>query len=276
MKLDLISVFIIFLIIFVIYFTYNNLAENNQNNQINENNENVFQSIKEINQENKNISEIEQTKNVPKLKTALKKNKKKHKKRVKFDLSHEKNNKNDKIKSQKIKNKNKENPDSLDDDDLVFFDIGTNNKYYGKVIFRLFSNVVPKTCDNFRELSQTRKYYNAPFHRIIKDFMIQGGDFTKQNGTGGISIYGTKFPDENFKIKHSRPYLLSMANSGPNSNGSQFFITTNPAPHLDGKHVVFGEVINGFDVIDILNDVDTDANDRPMEDIKILNCGIYS
>ena len=103
--------------------------------------------------------------------------------------------------------------------------------------------------------------------------MIQGGDFTNHNGTGGRSIYGEKFEDENFQIKHDKPYLLSMANSGPNTNGSQFFITTSETPHLDGKHVVFGEVIEGFDLVDKLNNTRTDMSDHPTDKIVISDCG---
>lgn len=156
---------------------------------------------------------------------------------------------------------------------LVFFDIGINNKKIGKIVIELFDSIVPYTCKNFKELCISKKYKGSPFHRIIKDFMIQGGDFTKGNGTGGMSIYGEKFEDENFNIPHDRPYLLSMANSGPNTNGSQFFITTSETPHLDGKHVVFGEIIKGFELIDKLNMIETDENDRPICNVIIMNCG---
>jgi len=158
--------------------------------------------------------------------------------------------------------------------DLVFMDIGINDKFIGKIVIELFSDVVPKTCNNFRKLCQ-KSYIGSPFHRIIKDFMIQGGDFTNGNGTGGMSIYGKKFPDENFDILHDQPYLLSMANSGKNTNGSQFFITTDEASHLDGKHVVFGQIIDGFETIDKLNNIDTDQNDRPTYNVTILNSGSF-
>jgi peptidyl-prolyl isomerase D len=155
--------------------------------------------------------------------------------------------------------------------------VSINGENFGKIIIELFSDVVPKTCDNFRTLCKNKNkmsYLNSPFHRIIKDFMIQGGDYTQGNGTGGVSIYGNKFEDENFELSHDKPYLLSMANAGPNTNGSQFFITTNECPHLDGKHVVFGEVIDGFEYIDKLNNIQTENNDKPIHDVRISNCGI--
>lgn len=157
--------------------------------------------------------------------------------------------------------------------DLVFMSIGINGKFIGKIIIELFSDIVPKTCKNFRTLCK-KSYIGSQFHRIIKNFMIQGGDFTNGNGTGGMSIFGEKFPDENFEIQHDGPYLLSMANSGKNTNGSQFFITTDEAPHLDGKHVVFGRIIDGFETIDMLNNIETDQNDRPTHNVIILDSGI--
>ena len=158
--------------------------------------------------------------------------------------------------------------------DIVYLSISINNHDEGKIIIKLFDKVTPKTCNNFRTLCDKKTYANSPFHRIIKDFMIQGGDYTNHDGTGGRSIYGNKFEDENFDLKHDRPYLLSMANSGPDSNGSQFFITTSKTPHLDGKHVVFGEVIEGIDLIDRLNNVNTDREDQPNDKIMISDCGI--
>ncbi|KAJ7382873.1 hypothetical protein OS493_032242, partial [Desmophyllum pertusum] len=154
----------------------------------------------------------------------------------------------------------------------------------GRVIFELFADICPKTCDNFRALCTGEKglskasgkalhYKGSPFHRVIKDFMIQGGDFTKGNGTGGESIYGGTFNDECFQLKHEKPLLLSMANRGPNTNGSQFFITTQPTPHLDGIHVIFGHVLQGQEVISEIENQRVDDKSRPQVDVKIGNCG---
>ena len=147
----------------------------------------------------------------------------------------------------------------------VFFDIEIDGEAAGRVVFGLFGDTVPKTAENFRALCTGEKgkgksgkplhFKDSHFHRIIPKFMAQGGDFTMGDGRGGESIYGEKFKDENFQLKHTKPYLLSMANSGPNTNGSQFFITFAATPWLDGRHVVFGEVVEGQSLIDTLEKI---------------------
>ena len=156
--------------------------------------------------------------------------------------------------------------DTLDTvSEKVYFDITIDGEAAGRIVFGLFGNTVPKTVKNFATLcdgsagvgnaGKPLHFQGSNFHRIIPGFMAQGGDFTNGNGTGGESIYGMKFPDENFTLKHTQPYLLSMANAGPNTNGSQFFITFKETPWLDGRHTVFGEVLEGQDVVNALEKI---------------------
>jgi peptidylprolyl isomerase len=170
----------------------------------------------------------------------------------------------------------------------VFFDIQIGKdgeQKEGRIVMELYANVVPKTAENFRCLCTGEKgtgasgkplhFKDSYFHRIISGFMAQGGDFTRGNGTGGESIYGEKFQDENFKIKHTSRGQLSMANAGPNTNGSQFFITFGATPHLDGKHTVFGKVVEGMDILDAMENVKTGAQDKPEDSnaVYIKDCG---
>lgn len=165
-----------------------------------------------------------------------------------------------------------------------FFDVSIAEDIIGRVIFELYNDVCPKTCENFKALCTGEKgngkvtgkplhYKNVLFHRVVKTFIIQSGDFSLGNGRGGESIYGGTFEDESFDIKHTEPFMLSMANRGKNTNGSQFFITLAPAPHLDGVHVVFGHVISGQEVILKIANQAVDKDSKPFVDIRIANCG---
>lgn len=165
----------------------------------------------------------------------------------------------------------------------TFFDIKIDGKDAGRIIFTLLSDYVPKTAENFRALCTGEKgigkcglplhYKGSKFHRIIPNFMIQGGDFTNFNGTGGESIYGMKFDDELLEIDHGQEGILSMANAGPNTNGSQFFITTVPTPWLNGHHVVFGYVSDGYGVVKDIEKYGTD-NGMPSANCEISDCGM--
>lgn len=168
-------------------------------------------------------------------------------------------------------------PAPTDVTEKAFFDITIGGKPAGRLVFGLYGNVVPRTVRNFRELCAKGvvgdSYKGCPFHRIMPGFMCQGGDFTNRNGTGGRSIYGGAFEDESFELVHSKPGLLSMANAGPNTNGSQFFITTVVTDWLDGAHVVFGEVLEGSDVLQAMEAMGSSTGDT-MEEVLIADAGV--
>merc|ERR1711912_73205 len=165
----------------------------------------------------------------------------------------------------------------------VFFDMTIGGAAAGRITMELRADVAPKTAENFRALCTGEKgtgksgkalhYKGSKFHRVIPQFMIQGGDFTHGTGVGGESIYGAKFDDENFKLKHTGPYVLSMANSGPNTNGSQFFITTVKTSWLDGRHVVFGKIVDGMDVVQQVEAVGSQSG-TPSKKVVIADSGL--
>lgn len=184
--------------------------------------------------------------------------------------------KDDEVKAEKSEYNDPSNP-------VVFFDIKIGSREPKRIEMELFKNLVPKTAENFRalctgEMGEGKNgvplhYKGNHFHRVIKDFMMQGGDFTEGNGTGGESIYGSKFEDENFKAKHLKRGYMSMANSGKDTNGSQFFITFKKTEWLDNKHVVFGQVVKGLDYLDEIEATPTNPGDKPKEHIVIVDCG---
>ena len=161
----------------------------------------------------------------------------------------------------------------LNDKD-VYLNLVLDNKPIGQIIIKLFNNKVPKTCNNFIELIKNKAYNNNIVHRLVKDFCIQAGDITNNDGSGGISIYGSTFADENFDIKHDQVGIVSMANKGQNTNNSQFFITLKETSWLDNKHVAFGKVIKGLDLIIKLNNLNVDNNSQPIQELKILEGGL--
>jgi cyclophilin family peptidyl-prolyl cis-trans isomerase len=295
------SIILFIVIIVIIIYTYRDLKKNNILNKLsNKLSNKLLNKNDKHDKHNKHIKQKHNKKNTKQTKqkdnkqTKQKDNKQKDNKQTKQKdnkQTKQKDNKQTKQKDKQNKQKDNKQKDNKQKDDkklvkgetvdnknemftYVYLDISIDDKPAGKIIIKLFDNIVPKTCENFKLLCKNKKYKNNTFHRVIKNFMIQGGDYEKNDGTGGKSIYGDTFDDENFELKHDKPYMLSMANCGPNTNGSQFFITTIHTPHLDGKHVVFGEVVDGIQIIKKINEIQTDHNDKPIYDVKIINCGL--
>ena len=167
------------------------------------------------------------------------------------------------------------------DEGNPYFIISIGNNVEGKIKFELFDDEAPITCKNFRHLctksllnNNYPDYQGTIFHRVIKDFMLQGGDITNFDGTGGLSMYGVKFDDENLETEHNQPGLLCMANSGPNTNNSQFYITLKETPWLNKKHVVFGIILEGYDIIKKIEKLDVNNDDKPLEEVRIVKCGL--
>eukprot|EP01056_Protomagalhaensia_sp_Gyna25_P000843 Protomagalhaensia_sp_Gyna_25__842@NODE_1405_length_1866_cov_74_275315_g1132_i0_p2_GENE_NODE_1405_length_1866_cov_74_275315_g1132_i0NODE_1405_length_1866_cov_74_275315_g1132_i0_p2_ORF_typecomplete_len195_score15_63Pro_isomerase/PF00160_21/6_7e56_NODE_1405_length_1866_cov_74_275315_g1132_i012481832 len=165
---------------------------------------------------------------------------------------------------------------------VVFFDIAIGGVQVGRILMELFKDVCPKTTENFRQFCTgehianklSQGYKGSQFHRVIRDFVVQGGDFLHNDGTGNLSIYGSSFADENFTLKHDKPGLLSMANSGPNTNGSQFFITCQPCEWLNGKNVVFGQVLNDDSMLVVRKiEYTPGTGDKPKLPVVITQCG---
>lgn len=159
----------------------------------------------------------------------------------------------------------------------VFFDIEHEGKSIGRIVIGLYGDVAPKTAANFAGLAERpegKGYPGSIFHRVIPQFMIQGGDYTRGDGRGGASLWGGQFDDESFDLRHDREGVLSMANAGPDTNGSQFFITTVQTPWLDGRHVVFGRVLSGMNVVKYIEGVPTNTGDRPVSNVVIADSGV--
>ena len=174
-------------------------------------------------------------------------------------------------------------PQRHPDNPVVFFDLSVGGQSIGRIVMELYKDVVPRTAENFRQFCTGEfrlngvsiGYKNCTFHRVIKDFMVQGGDFMRGDGTGSFSIFGEKFNDENFTLRHDSPGLLSMANSCPNTNGCQFFIVTSRCEWLDGKHVVFGRVLDqeSLMVVRKIENVPVDSQSKPKLEVVITECG---